>query len=439
MKIWNFLTPRSLFGRNLLLMAALILVAELGVGLVLRQFVKEQRMAAMVESITGRAMMLSTALQNMTPEQRLVYLNSLEKSEVAVANVKPASTAETRRPLVRVFMRHLSERLGSQYQLEWQESPEQRLWVGTQIEGQTYWFGLNSGASFSNRGYSLLAMMLVTGLAALFGAMLIQRRINRPLRLLAEAAANYGAGQRQSVQIADAPTEIAQVAASFNQMSADLEAAERERALMLAGVSHDLRTPLAKLRLAAEIMANDDKPDPELIAGMTRNIAVADAIVGQFIDFARQGDDESVTLCDINEMARNVAGLAGSVRVGLELGELPPMFCRPVALRRAVANLVDNALRYSPEDQGAIILRTKRQGKVLHIAVLDRGPGIPEEQLARIRQPFVRLEAARGGKPGAGLGLAIVERIVRLHHGELRIDNRSGGGLEVTLALPVEE
>jgi len=315
--------------------------------------------------------------------------------------------------------------------------PEQRLWVGAQIDGQTFWFGLNSGLLFSNRGYSILITMLVTGLVALFGAMLIQRRINRPLRQLAESAAKVGRGQHAPVDIPEAPVEIAQVAASFNQMSADLDTAERERALMLAGVSHDLRTPLTKLRLAAEILANDDKPDPELIAGMTRNIAVADAIVGQFIDFARQGDDEAVSLCDLNEMARDVATTAGAGKVQLELGELPPLPCRPVALRRAMANLIDNALRYSPEDRQTVVLRTQRQGDALQVAVLDQGPGIPEEQLARIRQPFVRLEVARGGKPGAGLGLAIVERIVRQHRGELLIENRLEGGLKVTLALPL--
>ncbi|MBS1196467.1 MAG: periplasmic sensory histidine protein kinase [Proteobacteria bacterium] len=437
MKIWTLLTPRSLFGRNLLLMAALILVAELGVGLVLRQFVREQRLAAMGESITVRTEMLSAALRNMTAEQRQGYLNGLEKSGVLVASGKPQVIAETRRPLVKAILRQLSGHLGAQYRLEWQESPEQRLWIGTQIEGQTYWFGLNSGTLFSNRGLSFLGVMLVTGLVALFGAILIQRRINWPLRLLAEAAAKVGSGQQAPVDIPEAPVEIAQLAASFNQMSADLETADRDRALMLAGVSHDLRTPLAKLRLAAEIMANDDKPDAELIAGMIRNIAVADAIVGQFIDFARQGDDEAVSLCDINEMARDVVATAAG-KVQLELSGVSPLLCRPVALRRAIANLIDNALRYSPEDRGNVILRTQQRGNTIQIAVLDQGPGIPEDQLARIRQPFVRLEAARGGKPGSGLGLAIVERIVRQHHGELLIENRPEGGLMVTLVLSGE-
>lgn len=439
MKVWNLLTPRSLFGRNLLLMAVLILVAELGVGLVLRQFVKEQRVAALIESITVRGEMLSAALRIMPPDQRQKYLEALEKSGAVVSSGKPGVIAETRRPLIKAFIRQISERLGKPYTLEWQESPEQRLWVGAQIDGQPYWFGLNSGELFSNRGYSILVTMLVTGLAALFGAMLIQRRINQPMRLLAEAAAKVGGGQHAPVEIPHAPVEIAQVAASFNQMSVDLEVAERERALMLAGISHDLRTPLTKLRLAAEILANDDKPDPELIAGMTRNIAVADAIVGQFIDFARQGDGEAVSLCDLNEMARDVAATAGSGKVQLELADVPPLLCRPVALRRAMVNLIDNALCYSPEDGGSVILCLQQCGNAVQITVLDQGPGIPEAQLARIRQPFVRLEAARGGKPGAGLGLAIVERIVRQHRGELLIENRPEGGLKVTLVLPVGE
>ena len=180
MRIASFLTPRSLFGRNLLLMVALILVAELGVGLVLRQFAREQRLTALIESITVRSEMLSAALRNMTPEQRLDYLSALEKSGAVAASGKPSDWVETRRPRVKVFLRQLSERLGAHYALAWQEAPEQRLWIGIRIDGQPYWFGLNSGAFFSSPGYSILLAMLVTGLVALWGAVLIQRRINRP-------------------------------------------------------------------------------------------------------------------------------------------------------------------------------------------------------------------------------------------------------------------
>jgi len=208
---------------------------------------------------------------------------------------------------------------------------------------------------------------------------------------------------------------------------------------MLAGVSHDLRTPLTKLRLATEILA--DHSEPEIIESMVRNIAAADAVIDQFIDFARLGSDEAERLCDINELANDVAATSDRSRIKLELGALSPYQCRPIALRRAIANLVENAMRYGQNKGTAddmIILRTTMDARSISISVMDNGPGIPPEDLERIRQPFTRLDEARSGKPGAGLGLAIVERIAHLHRGELLIKNRMSSGLEVTLCLPVQ-
>ncbi|MGZ3238124.1 MAG: ATP-binding protein, partial [Burkholderiaceae bacterium] len=226
---------------------------------------------------------------------------------------------------------------------------------------------------------------------------------------------------------------------SFNQMAAALDAAENERALMLAGVSHDLRTPLTKLRLATEILA--DHSEPEIIESMVRNIAAADAVIDQFIDFARLGSDEAERLCDINELANDIAATSDRSRIKLELGALPPYQCRPISLRRAIANLVENALRYGHDKNNVddmIILRTTMDARSISISVMDNGAGIASEHLERIRQPFTRLDEARSGKPGAGLGLAIVERITHLHRGELLIQNRACGGLEVTLSLPLK-
>jgi two-component system osmolarity sensor histidine kinase EnvZ len=446
MKLWPIHVPRSLFGRNLLLIVALILASEIGIVVLFRQHVQEPRTALLIDFAQTHVESLRSAIDRMTPEQRVHYMaqfgadqeNRVLQVKVSAVDQTPVAFVEPKRWVVRRFMQRLGQRLGTSYRVGWQDQPEQRLWIGTNIGEYDYWFGLRSSVfAGANTPLSLLAM-LAAGLLALFGAYLIQRRINRPLQALADAVKHVGEGRRPQLLLDNAPTEIAQVAASINQMAAALDAAENERALMLAGVSHDLRTPLTKLRLATEILA--DNNDPELIEGMVRNIAAADAVIEQFIDFARLGSDETECVCDVNELANEVASASDKSRVILELATLPPLRCRPVALRRAVANLVENALRYGHDGKGTetrIILRTSGDARSILISVLDSGPGIPIGDLERIRQPFTRLDEARSGKPGAGLGLAIVERIACLHHGQLLIKNRPQGGLEASLSLPV--
>ncbi len=445
MKLWPFHAPRSLFGRNLLLIVGLIIVSEIGIITLFRQIVQEPRAKLLIDFAQTHVEAMRSALDHMTPQQRALYMAQFNanqtgrvlQTEVHPVSQTPATFVIPKRLVVRRFIQRLGERLGPSYLLGWQDMPEQRLWIGTRIGEYDYWFGLQATVFASATTPLSLLAAIAAGLLSLFGAYLIQRRINRPLHALATAAEHVGAGKRQQLKLENAPTEIAQVAASFNQMAAALDATEKERALMLAGVSHDLRTPLTKLRLATEILA--DHNEPELIDSMVRNIAAADMVIDQFIDFARLGSDEVECLCDINELANDVAATAGRSHIHLQLGPMTPYPCRPIALRRAVANLLENALRYGHGKHQAndmITLRTAMDAQSISISVMDNGSGIPAEDLERIRQPFTRLEEARSGRPGAGLGLAIVERIAHLHHGELLIKNRSGGGLEVTLLLP---
>jgi two-component system osmolarity sensor histidine kinase EnvZ len=207
-------------------------------------------------------------------------------------------------------------------------------------------------------------------------------------------------------------------------MARDLESMERERAMVLAGISHDLRTPLSRMRLSLEMSGAESGAAGAMVA----DIDEMDAIIGQFLDFAR-GVNEQKTRQDLLALAEEVAEhyrrLGKDVSVEGEGAQLP--FAR-TAVRRALSNLIDNALRYGKEP---IEVRVSKNV----IEVSDRGPGIPASEVERLKRPFTRLQSARSGPAGAGLGLAIVERVARAHGGSLELAAREGGGLVARLVL----
>jgi two-component system, OmpR family, osmolarity sensor histidine kinase EnvZ len=204
---------------------------------------------------------------------------------------------------------------------------------------------------------------------------------------------------------------------------------ERERAMVLAGISHDLRTPLSRLRLALEMSG----ADPATTEAMSADIAEIDAVIGQFLDFAR-GEDESMAEGDLNALAAEVVEgyRKRDTDIVFRPGALRPLRFAPQALRRAIANLIDNALHYAREP---LEVATRRDGERALLEVMDRGPGVPPEQAERLKRPFTRLDEARSGPGGAGLGLAIVERVARAHGGKLELLPREGGGLLARISL----
>ncbi|HJV95754.1 MAG TPA: ATP-binding protein, partial [Albitalea sp.] len=296
--------------------------------------------------------------------------------------------------------------------------------------------GLVPGREFP---WSWAAGSAATVLLAALGAWLIQRRINRPLNALVQAARALGQGARPPTLSERGPSEIATVAHGFNEMVASIAHNEQERALMLAGLSHDLRTPLAKMRLASEMLSGD----PELLDTLNRNIDAMDGLLTQFLAFTRatqagSWDHEPLVEADLNQLARDALALcaldARGGEVALRAGTLPRLPVRAQALRRLILNLVVNAQRHGAPP---IEVATGSDAGGVWLEVRDRGPGIAPERAEALKQPFVRGDDARGGPAGAGLGLAIVERIARDHGARFELLARDGGGLTARVSWPI--
>jgi two-component system osmolarity sensor histidine kinase EnvZ len=227
------------------------------------------------------------------------------------------------------------------------------------------------------------------------------------------------------------PLEIRQVNHAFNQMIYTLDQTERERRIMLAGISHDLRTPLTRIRLSAEMMPDEDF----LKEGLIYDVEDMDAILDQFISYMRDGSDEEPQDTNVNVLLQELVKQFKPLDIRFTPQDIPTIQARSMSLKRLIGNLINNSKRYGSEP---IELSAHVEEDQLLICVADHGEGIPEDQIEALMQPFVRGNSARTIQ-GSGLGLAIVKRIVDIHHGQLRIHNRPEGGLEAIISLPVNQ
>ncbi|HEY5683721.1 MAG TPA: ATP-binding protein [Sulfuricaulis sp.] len=279
--------------------------------------------------------------------------------------------------------------------------------------------------------YKLLLTLAVLLVSVIALSLLAVRWLTRPLGVLAVAADELGRDIRRAPLVEEGPVEVRRAAAAFNTMQARLQTYLREREQMLAAVSHDLRTPITRLRLRAELIE-----DESLRAKFARDLAEMEAMTVAALDFLRGVRvDEAVQPVDVLAMLESLQ--ADMEEAGHEVQvrdhAVAPYLARPLALKRCLTNLAENAVRYGTRAEMGV----EDDGRELRITVADDGPGIPEAELKRVFEPFYRIEGSRSRETGGvGLGLSVARDIARAHRGELILRNRPGGGLEAVLTLP---
>lgn len=436
------LLPRSLLGRNALLIVALIAIGQVGGALLVRQMVIRPRIEQAADSVARTVDALRDGLRALPADARDGFVERFNRRAALSADGEGAGEGARARvlltPMERSFVRAVSARIAAQgTEAVWRREGGSGLAVRMRIDGADHWIALPGALPVREFTGAWLAVTAGSALLALIGALWFQRRLNRPLARVVQAAGTLAGGQVPPPLPEDGPTEIATVSRSFNHLVGSLQRTERERALMLAGVSHDLRTPLAKLRLGVEIMASAS--EPAVSASMVRSIGEMDAIVGQFLDFARSEADEVPVPTALDAMARDVAASNADHgrELGLDLGAVPVLPLRAAAMRRAMVNLVENAWRHG---RPPVRIATGSGPQGVWFEVSDHGDGIDPADAERVKQPFRRSTGdARGGPAGAGLGLAIVQRVAQAHGGRLDLLPGEGGGLRARVSLPPAE
>jgi two-component system, OmpR family, osmolarity sensor histidine kinase EnvZ len=432
-KLW----PQTLLWRSVLLIAMLLVVAHLSWLQIFRASEVEPRALQVAQQLISVVNLTRAALITAEPARRFALLDELAQREgiqVYAGNPAEAVPALPDRPFLRIMESRLQESLGPQTRLALEREGVSGVWVSFRIDREEFWVSVPRSRIERNAPLRWIGWGALVLVLAMIGAFLVVARINRPLRELTRAAEQLGSGANPPRITETGPVEIRTLAQAFNQMAADIQRQDEERALLLAGVSHDLRTPLARIRLALEML--DDRGDAELKAGVAQDIGDIDSAIGQFLDFARPVDAETIAAdTDLDALVQSV--VERYTRLGRDVrhstAPLPPLPLRTRAMQRLLANLIDNALRHG---SSTVEVRTGCDAGTAWLEVLDRGPGIPGADAQRMLQPFTRMDSARSTS-GTGLGLAIVDRIAQLHGGSVRLLARDGGGLRVRIELPV--
>ncbi len=297
------------------------------------------------------------------------------------------------------------------------------FWVSFKIDDDEYWLMLDRERIEQPSGIRWLGWGMVTLLLSLLGAIFISRLINQPLAQLTAAARAIAKGRQPEPLPEAGPTEIREANRSFNQMTDDLQRVESDRAVILAGISHDLRTPITRMLLEVEMLAQ------------------MDAIINQFLDYAKPADHSAFARVDLSQLLTdtvNEATRLSDIKINAEIAPDITIIGHATELKRVCNNLIENARRYGKREDEEIIridVACRREGNQALLEIGDYGAGVPEHEIERLVRPFTRMDSARGQANGAGLGLAIVDRVIRRHHGSFKLENRAEGGLLIKIQL----
>lgn len=294
---------------------------------------------------------------------------------------------------------------------------------------------LNVATSYRPPAGAFLPLLVQLALTALLTTLIIGiavRRVTRPLKDLSVAAEKFGRGEEQQPLTPSGPREVRALTSAFNDMQDRLTRFVKDRTRMLAAISHDLRTPITSLRLRAEFIEDDENRD-KMIETLDEMAAMTEATLRFAKDEAQAETAENADLGALLEaLAGDQQDLGHDCTV--ESGERIVLPCRPVALKRAFRNLIENGIRYGE----AVSVRAAVDAGEAVVRIRDKGPGIPEERLKDVFEPFVRLEESRSEETGGiGLGLAITRSIIHAHGGRIALGNRPDGGLEAEVRLPL--
>ena len=431
----------SLFWRTFLFLALLLVGSIIAWLQTYRALESEPRAVQSAQQLASLVNLSRVALRYSDAIARMALIKTLaDEEQVRITLREPGDTFELfqRNKLGELTTEELKLRLGASTVVASAVNGEKGLWVGFAIDKDSYWLKTDESRLGPSRGSTWLIWLVTAAALSLVGAALMARLVNRPLRQLSFAASRMRDGDFDASLLDEkaATTEVREVNIGFNRMAEQLSKVEQDRVIMLAGISHDLRTPLARLRLETELSVADE----DARAHMAADISQLDAIIDKFLDYARP---EPAVLATVSVNAVVDAALYGfkdldEMRVTVNMPDKLDVLADETELLRVISNLLENARRYGKTPETGIArvdVAARTRDQWVFIKVRDHGMGVSAETLPKLTRPFFRGDAARTAASGAGLGLAIVEKTIHRMGGVFGLANTASGGLAAHIKL----
>ena len=430
----------SLFWRTFFLLAILLAGGVFAWTQTLKALEFEPRAVQAAQQIASLVNLTRGALSGTDGINRIAIIKSV--SNVGPVKLSPREPNDRWEPFQsdrfqNVIERELRDALGLDTIVARTMNDQPGLWVGFSIARDQYWLKADPAPLGPMSSSTLVLWVSIALLATILGSAGIARLINRPLQDLSFAASRIGEGEYDSrLDETTLTSEIRQVNMGFNRMARELAKVEQDRAVMLAGISHDLRTPLSRLRLEAEMSVQDE----EAKSNMAMDIDQLDAIIDKFMDYARPGEVKLMPVHLSSVVDREMAAFRdpSQIRIVSRVAIDTKVMADDTELGRVLQNLFENARRYGRSvDTGVarVLVSYARAGPWVVLSVRDYGPGVDPKRLGQLTTPFFRGDTARTAATGAGLGLAIVEKAIQRMGGTFELANAADGGLMAHVRL----
>jgi len=432
-----FSAYRTLFGRTALAFTLAFLVFSLFSLSLVVYFVTLPLSKRTAGDLSAMAVLAAQIWVELPPGTRPDFEREMKAHHQFIIGLagKPLAVDASPPFYLEYFRQALSARTNKREALLIDAAKPEWRWVDIAMGGRTIRVGFDERRFVTRIPLTMIVMVLAGTLIAVVTSLLMVKRITRPLAALAAATTRIGEGRRGTPLVEKGAKELVELTRNFNLMERQLQALLENRTTLLAGISHDLRTPIARMQLELELF--EQEPDQKMMAGMRADLDEMNEIITMTLQLSKGIADEVTAQTDLGGVVNEVAEAYQHTGVEIECHCSSEIhYDLPVAaFRRVLHNLIDNAVRYGEEKPVQISCMAVASGGC--IGIIEQGPGIPADQRSAVLQPFKRLEGSRNrASGGSGLGLAIVDQLCRLNDWRIDLLESESGGTTARLLLP---
>ena len=431
--------PKTLFARTGLTVAVAMLLFLLFSAGVIFYYILQPVARQASGDLAALIVLSSQTWVELPPDTRADFENELRSQhELTVSRADiPLTPVSIKIPFLHFLENALSLRLGIDIVVMHNPAGNDSYWVDIPVADQTLRIGFPHNRIRARPPLAMLILILGASLFTLFTTLLLVRRLTHPLARLAEETSRFGRGESPDPLPEEGPKELALLAHNFNRMTEQIQQLLTNRTILLGGISHDLRTPIARLQLAMEFLRREQ--DPELIEGMQHDLDEMNHLITRTLELAKgvEGTNQNIERIEMGSLISDL--IAAHKHQGGTVEWQQTSHCtvqtNPAALNRVLANLLENAKRNSGDRSVSIELECSTD--CVTVSVHDQGPGIPEDQLEKVFQPFYRVDNSRSQTTGgSGLGLAIVKHLSDIYGWKVQLLPHPDGGLTARLTIP---